>query len=134
MKDANVLGSLPRTRPHRRSDRRPARGGSSGKDASATTATKEPTPPSAGATEAAARAINSAARGSKAAPRPKAKRLAQPAQPAGTPRVPGSRRPAPPSGSNVLGTAVQAAAELAEIGLSLSTRAVRNALARMPRP
>jgi hypothetical protein len=48
--------------------------------------------------------------------------------------VPASRRPAPPSGSNALGTAVQAAAELAEIGLSLSTRAVRNALARMPRP
>jgi hypothetical protein len=34
----------------------------------------------------------------------------------------------------VLGTAVQAAAELAEIGLMASARALRGALARLPRP
>jgi hypothetical protein len=33
-----------------------------------------------------------------------------------------------------VGTAVQAAAELAEIGLSMSARALRRALSRLPRP
>jgi hypothetical protein len=34
----------------------------------------------------------------------------------------------------ILGTAVQATAELAEIGLALSARALRNAASRLPRP
>jgi hypothetical protein len=34
----------------------------------------------------------------------------------------------------VLSTAVQAAAELAEIGLSVSARAVRRAASKLPRP
>jgi hypothetical protein len=34
----------------------------------------------------------------------------------------------------IVGTAVQAAAELAEIGLTLSGRALRNAFDRLPRP
>jgi hypothetical protein len=34
----------------------------------------------------------------------------------------------------VIGTAVQAAAELAEIGLSMSARAIRRAVSRLPRP
>jgi hypothetical protein len=95
-----VLGSLPRTRPHRRSQKRPARTPDSG--AQATT--------------------------------PKASRLRQPAQPAGTPPGPRTRRPAPPNGSDVLGTVVQAAAELAEIGLTVGARAIRGAVARLPRP
>jgi hypothetical protein len=33
-----------------------------------------------------------------------------------------------------MGTAVQAAAELAEIGLQAGTRALRRALSRLPRP
>jgi hypothetical protein len=40
----------------------------------------------------------------------------------------------PASGADILSTAVQAAAELAEIGLSVSTRALRNALSRLPKP
>jgi hypothetical protein len=35
---------------------------------------------------------------------------------------------------HILGTAAQAAAELAEIGLSVGTRALRNAFSRLPRP
>jgi len=69
---------------------------------------------------------------SKDAPRPP--RLRQPAQPEGTPTSPRRRRPAPPSGTDVLGTAVQAAAELAEIGLSASARALRRAVSKLPRP
>jgi hypothetical protein len=34
----------------------------------------------------------------------------------------------------MLGTAVQAAAEIAEIGLTLSGKALRNAIGRLPRP
>jgi hypothetical protein len=40
----------------------------------------------------------------------------------------------PSSGVDIIGTAVQAAAELAEIGLSASARALRSAVARLPRP
>jgi hypothetical protein len=40
----------------------------------------------------------------------------------------------PPKGSDIVSTAVQAAAELAEIGLSVSARALRNAVSRLPRP
>jgi hypothetical protein len=35
---------------------------------------------------------------------------------------------------DVLGTAVQAAAELAEIGLSIGAQAIRRAVSRLPRP
>jgi hypothetical protein len=61
-------------------------------------------------------------------------RLRQPPQPAGTPSRQRSRKPVPASGTEILGTAVQAAAELAEIGLSVSARALRNAVSRLPKP
>jgi hypothetical protein len=83
-----VLGSLPKTRPHRRSDKRRV-------------APNEPKR------------------------RPPAERTARP-------------KPAPPppadSGDGILTTAVQAAAELAEIGLTASARALREALSHLPRP
>jgi hypothetical protein len=44
------------------------------------------------------------------------------------------KRPAPAKGTEIVGTAVQAAAELAEIGLTFGARAVRNTLSRIPRP
>ncbi len=40
----------------------------------------------------------------------------------------------PPRGTEIVGTAVQAAAELAEIGVSVTARAIREAVARLPRP
>lgn len=46
---------------------------------------------------------------------------------------PSDARP-PAGGREIVGTVVQAAAELAEIGLSMSARAVREAVARLPRP
>jgi hypothetical protein len=66
--------------------------------------------------------------------RPQTERLRQPAQPAGTPPTPRSRRPVPATGAEIFETAVHAAAELAEIGLSVSARALRNAVSRLPRP
>jgi hypothetical protein len=115
-----VLGSLPRTRPHRRSPKRPAR----------PLHTKPaPAKPSVGKT---AVAKPRATRPRTATPKPA--RLRQPAQPAGSPPGPRTRRPAPSNGSGVIGTAVQAAAELAEIGLTVGARAIRGAVARLPRP
>ncbi len=77
----DVLSSLPRRRPHRRSDKR--------------------------------------------GPRP----LTSSAPPAGKPA------PAPaPTGTDILQTAVRVATELAEIGITVSARALRNTLWRLPRP
>jgi hypothetical protein len=65
-------------------------------------------------------------------------RLPQPAQPPGVPPTPtptpAPREPEPARGRQALGTAAQAAAEIAEIGLTVSARALRNAVARLPRP
>jgi hypothetical protein len=73
--------------------------------------------------------------------RRKSETLRQPAQPPGFPPAPRDPAAAPrelkpdtPSSRDVLGTAAQAAAELAEIGLSMTARALRNAVARLPHP
>jgi hypothetical protein len=152
-----VLGSLPNTRPHRRSDKRAAR---VEKGAQAKPADKaKPTPAKAKPTPTKAKPASAKASPARAARKPttlpsaaakrkaKPKPLSQPAQPAGappkarkspqgrrSPAAPPSRRPSPPSGGEILSTAVQAAAELTEIGLTASARALRNALSRLPRP
>ena len=150
---SDVLGSLPRTRPHRRSQKRADRPAVSASesnmtDAGATktvatdTVATDTVATNAVATNAAAtrpRAAKPVPRKARAtpvrpAPKPKPERLRQPAQPQGTPPSPGSRRPVPASSAEIIGTAVQAAAELAEIGLSISARAIRSAVSRLPRP
>lgn len=138
---SKILGALPRSRPHRRSQKRPVRGGP---EAAAPPQSGSKTRPEAMPTTTRAERVSASTR-SKARPtarrtKPRAarpaqsKRLRQPAQPAGTPPPPRSRRPAPSPGRDILGTAVQATAELAEIGLTVSARALRNALSRLPRP
>lgn len=42
--------------------------------------------------------------------------------------------PDPPSGAELVETMVQAAGEVAQIGLTLGVRALRDAVARIPRP
>jgi outer membrane biosynthesis protein TonB len=113
-----VLGGLPHRRPHRRSEKRAAQ-----PHVAASTPAPPPVAPK---------------------PRPKAKprssrppqvRVAKP-RPSRPPQV-RVAKPAPsppPSTAGPVETAVQAAAELAEIGLSVSARALRSALARLPRP
>ncbi|HEY8765368.1 MAG TPA: hypothetical protein VIM18_14330, partial [Solirubrobacteraceae bacterium] len=82
---------------------------------------------------------------SKAAPKPKpgpkAKTTPQrkpttavPPRPATPHRRPPATPPKRTGRTEVLGTAVQAAAELAEIGLSVGARAIRRAVSRLPRP
>ncbi len=111
-----VLAALPRTRPHRRSNKRPTRTGETHETRDPIRATPKPPP------------------------------LRQPAQPAGTPDAPPTRKPPDdplppepsgsrlPSGTELVGTAVQAAAELAEIGISMTARALRRTVSRLPRP
>lgn len=145
-----VLGALPRTRPHRRSAKRPERPGETAPKPAATTrstgsAGKQTpsaatTQPSRGSSKpratAGSRSGPRVVSGSRPATRTKTKadRLRQPPQPRGIPSQP--RRPVPstPQPPEILGTVVQAAAELTEIGLSLGAQVLRRAVARLPRP
>ena len=110
-KPPEILAGLPRTRPHRRSDKRGASRTSSGRSN----------------TKSAARPPGARGRG-------RTEPLRQPNQPAGTPAKPASRRPSPPSGPQIVSTVVQAAAELVEIGVTAGVRTVKDALRRLPRP
>jgi hypothetical protein len=145
-----VIGSLPRTRPHRRSDKRPAPAGAPVLDsraqepalvkgaapATATPAKKAATKPRA----AKAKPATSRPRAAKPKPAAAAPKQAAAAKPkpaaaapkpaAATPARPPARVPSP----GALETAVQAAAELAEIGLHAGARALRRAVSRLPRP
>ncbi|HUA03843.1 MAG TPA: hypothetical protein VMB27_08075 [Solirubrobacteraceae bacterium] len=137
---SDVLGALPRRRPHRRSDKRatPA--------PAAEHAAVVPAPVAERSGTGTKRAPSSRPRGARPAngprpatsdaqPRRRAEPLRQPAQPAGTPPAPPQRGSRDYStGKDILGIAAQAAAELAEIGLSVSARALRNAVGRLPRP
>jgi hypothetical protein len=128
----DLLSALPRTRPHRRSDKRGARPpGTAAQKAAA------PKPQQAGPPKPKA---SSPARGHGASPKPRRRpsnqRLRQPAQPRGIPsaRRARERKPAPATGVELVGTAVQAATELAEIGFAVGVRALRNAVGRLPLP
>jgi hypothetical protein len=154
-RSTDLLSALPRTRPHRRSDKRgspPAKPeGQTGPDAGKAPAAQKPqatrkpatrkpaTRNPAAARKPAARkppATRKLATGKPARNPTAAKRLRQPAQPRGIPdarRAP-KRKPAPTAAPEIVGTAVQAVGELAEIGLALTARALRNAVSRLPKP
>ncbi|HEX4011264.1 MAG TPA: hypothetical protein VHX62_14690 [Solirubrobacteraceae bacterium] len=128
--EPGVIGSLPRSRPHRRSSKRPA---------PATAATPEAAAP---ATSAKPRAATAKPRAATAKPRAAGARKPKPvpAKPGATatPNPQAAPAPAPtaqrPPSPGPLETAVQAAAELAEIGLHAGARALRRAVSRLPRP
>jgi hypothetical protein len=136
--ERDVLSSLPRTRPQRRSAKRDAPG------AGTPAKPRRATPPKAKPAVASAKAASAAP---KPKPTPKAKpqpqqppqRKAQPqgqpqgeAPPRSTPPPP--RSVEPPSRTDVLAGAVQAAGELAQAGLAVGGELVRVALSRLPRP
>ena len=127
---SEVLGALPHTRPHRRSQKRAARPANGSDTVNKTKASKPKSAAAKKASSAAAPESSSPRRG----PAPRKQPLHQPAQPAGTPAAPRTRKPMPRGRTDVLGTAVQATAELAEIALTVSARALRGAIARLPRP
>jgi hypothetical protein len=149
---SDVLGALPHRRPQRRSDKRRARepvrsespsGANGSAAAGATTAER---PPASGAPTPRAKSPErdaptpetsvpaSLPTTPRATPRRRTTPLRQPAQPPGTPPASHERPADQVPGRHILGTAAQAAAELASIGLSLSARALRNAVDRLPRP
>lgn len=159
----DVISSLPHHRPHRRSAKRGAAGaaGSAGRAsaAGAKAAEKleaEPAKPAAAkpkrATRPKAKASGAAAVSSKpkrATAKPAAASTRSPRERIGATagaktRDPAAERPearptddkpaGPPSGTELIGTAVQAAGELASIGLKLGTQAVKNAVGRLPKP
>lgn len=180
---SDLLSALPRSRPHRRSEKRPARAaapepavqetGEESKKAAAKS-TRGAAKSSRGAarnarggaqsTRAAAKSTRAQAKSTRAdgnsthagaapartparsrgqsertappatAPRQRPRPLAQPAQPRGVPGGAGGSRPEPSTEFPVLRTAIQAAAELTEIGVTLSAKALRGAIGRLPRP
>ena len=122
----DLLSALPRTRPHRRSGKRGAPPAGS----------KPPAPRAPRSAAPATKPARSARAAREPAGRSPERRLRQPAQPGGIPsarRAP-KRKPAPATRAELVGTAVQAVGELAEIGLALGARALRNAVSRLPRP
>jgi hypothetical protein len=125
----DVLSGLPATRPQRRSARRDgaARARTSAAEVAAAPAAKPKAP--AAAKEPKARA----------AAKPKARAAAKPkaAAPSKVPPA-GYATPRPPDsgsgGPELISTAVQAAGELAQIGLGIGVRKLRGALSRLPKP
>jgi hypothetical protein len=126
----DVMSSLPRTRPQRPSRRR-ASGGDK---------PKPKREPRAAAKPAAAKSSASGAKHAPKTPRaasarrkPAGVRPSDATKAAATQPSP-NRPPSPPSGTDLVGTAVQAAGELAQLGLTLGTKALRDAVKRVPRP
>ncbi len=150
-KKSDVMGSLPRTRPQRRSARRPAAAASEA--GSGTTAKPAVTPapkakpapkrapgtPKAKAAKAKPKAKATAAK-PKAAAKPKPRTQVRSSKPgaAGLPprgyATPESAGEPPPSGTALVTTALQAAGELAQIGVSVAGQAAKSALSKLPRP
>jgi hypothetical protein len=127
---SDVLGALPRRRPQRRSDKRQSR------EPYRSKVTNRANAPAATGTATVQRPEATATLPTPplATPRRRTQPLRQPAQPPGTPPTSQDRPGDQPTGRHILGTAAQAAAELAGIGLSISARALRNAVDRLPRP
>jgi hypothetical protein len=123
----DVLSSLPRSRPQRRSAKR------EGAKAKASAAPKP-------VTQSPAADAQDPKRGKpKAPPKPKQKVSGATRPSAATRRaredsVKPRPAPPPPPERDVVGTALEAAGELARIGLTVGTQIVREATRRIPRP
>ena len=143
--EESVLGSLPATRPTRFGRERRENGAGTATKATASPAPKRAKP------KAAARAKPKAASRPKpkAAPRapteprtarrPRPVRAGAPSLAESTERAQHAERPpesttSPPSGTELVTTAIQAAGELAQIGLAVGGQVLRRAVDRLPKP
>lgn len=135
-----VLSRLPSSRPQRASSRRAGK-----RPAEGDVTPRKPRAAAASSKRAQAKRTTTAAAmgGARSAgdPTPKAVRpsmatnrvrSADPQSPASRAQPRKAQRP--PEGVRLVGTAAQAAGELAQIGLSVGVKAVRGALSRLPRP
>jgi|SRR5262245_19321299 len=116
--ERDVFSGLPNTRPQRRSSKR------------------DPAPKGDGPAPGAKKASASGKRAQ--APRSRSPAAPKAAAPPKAPPVPPAGYATPhddrPHGANLIGTAVQAAGELAHIGLVFGARAVKSTIQRLPRP
>jgi hypothetical protein len=140
----SVMGNLPSTRPQRMARRRdgepvsretaPARSAPKAKAKPKPARPTRATPKAAG--KPAAPAKPKAAATAPAASKPRAVRSGSPSLDAAKRHKPPSRQPAPspPSGTELVTTAVQATGELAKIGLTLGGQALKRAVDRQPKP
>jgi outer membrane biosynthesis protein TonB len=145
--EREVLTSLPRSRPVRRSSKRAGRSGDAEtppKPAARAQAAKPASKPARKpAAKAAAKPAPKAAPKKSAPPKPRAKTTSE-APPRVRPqrKVPPAGYAAPestndgssPGATEILATAVQAATELAQIGFSVGRQALASALERLPKP
>lgn len=150
-----VMRNLPRSRAHRRSAKRASGNGDSAAAAKprAKASQAKPRPKAAAKPRAKAPAAPKPGSGRLSAVDPKRRRQPAPGgarATQGLPRDgasapprrgqtirPGARSPGapqPPTGAELVGTVVQAAAEVAQVGLSLGIKALRDATRRVPRP
>jgi hypothetical protein len=122
--ESGVLGSLRSTRPS-------PIGGERRSSARQTTAAK----PAKAKASKPAKAKAKAAKAAKAKVKP-TKRVAPPPKPAPTrvPPPPDGRPSGPQRGAEIVTTAVQAAGELAQIGVTVGAELLRRAARRIPRP
>ena len=142
--DRDVFGSLPNTRPQRRSAKRDRGAARRRKPAATPAQTAAAAKPSGG--RRAPRPSRRRARAAKAKPAAARRREGQAAPRRPAPRRPASKIPPAgyatpradddgvPRGADLVTTAVQAAGELAQIGLAAGGRALKSALERLPRP
>lgn len=126
-----VLRSLPSRRPQRRSARRD---GASAKPAAAKPAAARPKAAAANGAKAGARAARSGRVAGSARTKPKPKGVRPLEATSAASSKPGDPPAHPPEGVELVGTAIQAAGELAQLGLTLGTKALRGAVKRLPRP
>jgi hypothetical protein len=122
--ERDVLGSLPHTRPTRRSAKRAAPKVAAAPQEAAATRPRAPRAPEAAA---------------KPAPAPRRRRPAA-AKPPVAPPIPAAGYATPrPDGADrghhgLVGTAIQAVGELAGLGLTVAAQALKGVVGRLPRP
>ena len=135
--EESVLGSLPATRPTRFGRERRENGAGTATKSAASPAPKraKPKPRSRPKPKAAPRAPAEP----RTARRPRPVRAGAPSLAESTERAQHAERPpesttSPPSGTELVTTAIQAAGELAQIGLAVGGQVLRRAVDRLPKP
>ena len=136
----SVMGNLPSTRPTRMARRRdgdPVSGSAGAKPEPKPKAApkRAPKPKAAAAKSSGAKPKAATAKSSGA--KPKAVRSGSPSLDAAKKQPRAASKPAapePPKGTELVTTAVQATGELAKIGLTLGSQALKRAARRIPKP